>query len=188
MNIVVKIFGSDLCCCRPDTTWERENRDFYSPDCVNELHWTPVVFARISKAGKCIGEKFVSRYYDSIGFGILLYIGDFLPSIAAASCADHTSLLPSAFFEPSVLENPDGVFGVSVDAEQIYRLDVSDAGLKAKLEEALCRASALTSFRIGDYVAVELAPLSLLAERSGGEKNLQAGYCDNNTIACRVIF
>ena len=94
MNIIVKPHGSDLCYCRPDTTWERENKDFYVPDCVSEMHWAPVIFVRISKAGKCINPKFVSRYYDSYNYGTLLYCrpenGDSL-----ISCADHTSLLPS---------------------------------------------------------------------------------------------
>ena len=73
MNISVKPYGSNLCYCRPDTTWERENKDFYSPECVNEIYWTPVVFARICKAGKCISEKFVERYYDAFNFGALMY-------------------------------------------------------------------------------------------------------------------
>ena len=75
MNIIVKPYGSSTCYCRPDTTWERENKDFYSPECFNEIHWTPVVFARISKAGKCVGKKFVERYYDGVGCGMLLYCG-----------------------------------------------------------------------------------------------------------------
>ena len=75
MNIIVKPYDSSLCYCRPDTTWERENKDFYSPECVNEIYWTPVVFARISKAGKCIGKKFVERYYDGVGCGMLMYCG-----------------------------------------------------------------------------------------------------------------
>ena len=75
MNIIVKPYGSSTCYCRPDTTWERENKDFYSPECVNEIYWTPVIFARISKAGKCVGKKFVERYYDGVGCGMLLYCG-----------------------------------------------------------------------------------------------------------------
>ena len=61
MNIVVKPYGSDLCYCRPDTTWERENRDIYSPECIDEWNAAPILFARISKAGKCISQKFISR-------------------------------------------------------------------------------------------------------------------------------
>ena len=87
MNITVRPYGSDMCYCRPDTTWERENRDIYSPECVDEWKATPIVFARISKAGKCISQKFISRYYDGFNFGMLLYIGG--KDIAFASCVDH---------------------------------------------------------------------------------------------------
>jgi hypothetical protein len=104
MNIIVKPYGSDLCYCRPDTTWERENKDFYSPECVNEIYWSPVVFARVSKAGKCVGKKFVERYYDGVGCGMLLYCGTFGLSVssgdprnpATAGCALQRSTGPFA--------------------------------------------------------------------------------------------
>ena len=101
MNIIVKPYGSTLCYCRPDTTWERENRDFYSPECVNEIYWTPVVFARISKAGKCVSGKFVERYYDGFNFGVLMYctIED-----SVSAFVDHTSILPHPLYNPVVLE------------------------------------------------------------------------------------
>ena len=107
MNIIVKPYGSDLCYCRPDTTWERENKDFYSPECVNEIYWTPVVFARISKAGKCVGKKFVERYYDGIGCGMLMYCsGQAMISNGPLShIVDKTSILPHPLFQPVVFED-----------------------------------------------------------------------------------
>ena len=139
MNIIVKPHGSDLCYCRPDTTWERENKDFYVPDCVSEMHWAPVIFVRISKAGKCINPKFVSRYYDSYNYGTLLYCrpenGDSL-----ISCADHTSLLPSPSLKGEELN----------DDERLL------------VEDAICKASKLISVRIGDHVAVELDEIKRL--------------------------
>lgn len=139
MNIIVKPHGSDLCYCRPDTTWERENKDFYVPDCVSEMHWAPVIFVRISKAGKCINPKFVSRYYDSYNYGTLLYCrpenGDSL-----ISCADHTSLLPSPSLKAEELNDDERTF----------------------VEDAICKASKLISVRIGDYVAVELDEIKRL--------------------------
>ena len=133
MNIIVKPHSSDLCYCRPDTTWERENKDFYVPECVKEMYWVPVIFVRISKAGKCINPKFVSRYYDSFNFGTLLYCkGETGPEMI--SCADHTSLLPSPMLGIEELKDDE----------------------KELVEDAICKASKLISVRIGDYVAVEL--------------------------------
>ena len=191
MNIIVKPYGSSLCYCRPDTTWERENKDFYSPECVKELHWTPIVFARISKAGKCIGGKFASRYYDAFNFGALLYCHTSGSSdIAFTSCADHTSLLPAPLYNPVVMENKENTFEVKKNGVNIFSSrDIAiEASLKELIEEAICTASQLTTLRIGDFIAVELAPVSLMATSSDGEAALKATYCENGLFDMKVIF
>ena len=191
MNIIVKPYGSSLCYCRPDTTWERENKDFYSPECVNELHWAPIVFARICKAGKCIGGKFAPRYYDAFNFGALLYCHTSeSPDIAFTSCADHTSLLPAPLYNPVVMENEDNIFEVKKNGEKIFTSrDISiEASLKEVIEDAICKASQLTTLRIGDFIAVELAPVSLMSASCDGETSLKATYCENELFDIKLIF
>ena len=177
MNIIVKPQGSDLCYCRPDTTWERENKDFYVPDCVSVLYWTPVLFARVSKAGKCINPKFVTRYYDAFNFGFLMYTGD--GNVAFTSCADHTSILPA----PLPVSGLGGEYKVSLGGEEVF--SAADAVL---LEDALCKASQMTSVRIGDYVAVELDSLKPLASRSNGDVEISATLSDKNLYGFKIIF
>lgn len=193
MNIIVRPYGSDMCYCRPDTTWERENRDLYSPDCVNAWNWTPVLFARISKAGKCISPKFASRYYDSLNFGALLYIGG--ADVASGSCADHTSILPLPLFNPVVMETAGNRFEVVKNEKVVFSLETPVAGslqdtssLIQAAEAAICKASELTSLRIGDYVAVELAPASVLAEKTEGSLSLKATFCENEIFNFKIIF
>ena len=191
MNIIVKPYGSSLCYCRPDTTWERENKDFYSPECVNELHWAPIVFARICKAGKCIGGKFAPRYYDAFNFGALLYCHTSeSPDIAFTSCADHTSLLPAPLYNPVVMENEDNIYEVKKHGEKIFtsRALSIEASLKEVIEDAICKASRLTTLRIGDFIAVELAPVSLMAASCDGETSLKATYCENELFDIKLIF
>ena len=224
MNIIVKPYGSDLCYCRPDTTWERENKDFYSPECVNEIYWTPVVFARVSKAGKCVGSKFVGRYYDAVGCGMLLYCGTSGLSVssgdprnpATAGCAlqrstgpfaeslatptrgwenaisdhqpirplshivDKTSILPHPLFQPVVLEDEKEF---TVSGSPVILSEAKDL-----LEEALCKASELTSLRIGDFVAVELAAPAALARREDGEVSVKGEFCEKEIFNFRRIF
>lgn len=186
MNILVQPYGSDRCYCRPDTTWERENKNFYSPESVNQLHWAPIVFARICKAGKCIGGKFVSRYYDGFNFGSLLYIGDTLPDLAISSCADHTSRLPFPLYDPIIMEGEDNICEVIKDGHDIFRC--SAAGVKEKIEKAICQASEFTSLRIGDFVAVELAPIAPLGAREEGETQIKASFCENDLYDFKLIF
>lgn len=190
MNIIIKAYGRDFCHCRPDTTWERENKDFYSPDCVNEIYWTPVVFARICKAGKCIGRKFASRYWDSANFGILLHCNNSNQMDASeSSCIDHTSLLPMPLYNPAVLENEANTFEIQIEStlNQSY---ISNSGndLIGILEEGICKASELTSLRIGDFIAVELQEKRLIANRSDRKASIRATYCENETINLSLVF
>ena len=198
MNIIVRPYGSELCYCRPDTTWERENRDLYSPECVNAWEWAPVIFARISKAGKCISPKFASRYYDSLNFGALLYVGGV--EKAYGSCADHTSILPLPLYNPAVFETEGNKAEFIKNDEVIFSLETPGTGyvnmqadceatrLLQLAEEAICKASELTSLRIGDYVAIELSHASILAEKTEGSLSFKATFCENELFNIKVIF
>ena len=195
MNIIVKPYGNDLCYCRPDTTWERENKDFYSPECVNEIYWTPVVFARISKAGKCIGRKFVERYYDGIGCGMLLYCGTSFEGSAGlmklSEVVDKSSILPHPLFQPLVLEDEkEFIVSCQLDAQGDAALshNVILSGAKDQLEEALCKASELTSLRIGDFVAVELRELQKLASREEVNIAVKGEFCEKDVFSFNIVF
>lgn len=185
MNIIARPYGSSRCYCRPDTTWERENKDFYVPDTVDAVYWTPIIFARISKAGKCIGTKFVERYYDSFNFGILMYTGE--GDIAFTSCADHTSLLPSPLYNPIVLENEENLCEFKKEDTRIFQTGCGKE-TRSTIEEAIIEASRMTSLRIGDYVAAELAPCSQLAAREEGSVRIRVGFCENILIDNSIIF
>ncbi len=179
MNIIVKPYGSDLCYCRPDTTWERENKNFYSPECVNEIYWTPVVFARICKAGKCVGKKFVERYYDGIGCGMLMYCGN-------STVVDKSSILPHPLFQPVVFED-EKEFVVNVSPASQSNVVIL-SGAKDLIEEALCATSQLTSLRIGDFVAVELKEQQKLASKEDGTVAVKGEFCEKEIFSFNIIF
>jgi hypothetical protein len=181
MNIIVKPYGNELFYCRPDTTWERENRDFYSPECVNEIYCTPVAFARVCKAGKCVGAKFAGRYYDGVGCGILLYGASdngMIPYI------DKSSILPMPLYNPVVMEDAKE-FEMVVNGES-RTMTVCD--IKDNLENTICRSSELMTLRVGDYVAVELEPMQLMCKREAGEIGISGKFCGNDIYSLKVIF
>ena len=189
MNIIVKPYGGGLCECRPDTTWERENKDLYIPGCVSEVHWSPIIFARVSKAGKCVSGKFASRYYDAFGFGALLYcrVGEEGP---LSSCVDHSSLLPFPLYNTVVMDSTDNIYEVWKDGNMIFRTpDGSESfDYNNLIEEGICKASQLTSLRIGDMIAIELKDISLLASQNGSETAFKATYCENDLYDLKIIF
>lgn len=63
MNIIVKTSSGHIT-VRPDTTWEKDNEDFYPPEFVDELTYSPVLFARILKPGRSVGRKFASSIFS----------------------------------------------------------------------------------------------------------------------------
>ena len=184
MNIIVKPYSSELCYCRPDTTWEKESRDLYVPEGVDKLLWAPVIFARVSKAGKCVSHKFVGRYYDAVGFGALAYSNE--DNIAFSSCLDHTSLLPMPLYNPAVLENEGNAFKIVIGEETSTFL--TSKSMQDSIEQAICKASERVSLRIGDIVALELAPLQTAGELNKGEVNMKAEFCENALFDLKVIF
>lgn len=188
MNIIVKPQGSNFCYCRPDTTWERENRDFYVPEGIESISWTPVVLARVSKAGKCISPKFASRYFDSFGFGMLMYCNpdqsEGCGNIAFSSCADHTSVLPSLLQPADKLEDSSNGYLVYRNGEEIF----SASADRNIIEDAICKASKLTSLRIGDYVAAELTDPAVMAGIADAEMHVKGESGNNGLYEFKIIF
>lgn len=193
MNITVRTYGDGVFVCRPDTTWERENKDFYSPDTVSDILYSPVVFARISKAGKSVSRKFAHRYYDGMNFGMLLYPGEIYRrkeawSLAAASILDHTSYLPSPLYLPEVFRTAGNIFELEKDGRTVFSTATDDDGTALNaIETALAEASAYVSLRIGDLVAVELAEASVLSGPDEKKTGISAHFCNNELFRFYII-
>ena len=192
MNIVVRPYGKDRFCCRPDTSWEREDKDLFMPDNISGYSWAPVLFARISKAGKCIGRKFAARYYDGLNFGILLYPGEILnagrpESLGAASILDHTSILPFPLFQPVVFATSGNSFSLEKDGKMIYSTSVGTENFLEMMEDAICAASEAVSQRIGDLVAVELAAPGILCGKDEKRAGISASFCGNSLFRLSII-
>lgn len=190
MNIIVKTYGNGRYICRPDTTWEREDKDLFSPGCIAAYHFSPVLFARVCKAGKCVGRKFASRYYDSIGYGILLYPSDMLDgsplSYASASCIDHTSVLPFPMYNRLTLESGTNEFTVIKDGMTVCS---TSGGSSEMIEGAVSDASSLTTLRIGDMIAIELSePAPLADSREKERHNIRGTFCGNALFGFDIVF
>ena len=186
MNIVVKTYSGG-CIVRPDTTWEKDNADLYVPEFVEGLSFSPVLFARVSKPGRSVGERFASRYYDAVGCGVLLYPEEMLDGsetgFARASCLDHTSFLPAPMSDKAVL-----------GGECAFRLFSSDllfetAVLSASMiENAIAEATKYVYLRIGDLVAVELDERRHLVSRSDGSVSVRGEFCGRTTNDFKIVL
>lgn len=187
MNIIVKTSSGHIT-VRPDTTWEKDNEDFYPPEFVDELTYSPVLFARILKPGRSVGRKFASRYYDSIGFGVLLYPENMLDGTpegyAQAICLDHTSFLPSPMFPPERLEK-NGHFRLFRNEHDLFVFDQPSLNM---IEDAIVEATKLLNIRTGDLIAIELAPRKPLTIRPDVSSHITGTFDNNEIIDFQIIF
>lgn len=169
MNIIVKTF-SGKCIVRPDTTWERDNEDFYPPEFVSALSSTKVLFARISKPGRSVGLRFASRYYDGFGYGVLLYPEDMLDGsetgFACASCLDHTSFLPFPVKEKTELSSEES----------------------AMIESAIEEATRYIYIRTGDIIAIELCGRTPLCRREDGTFSYVSDFQGKTLPEFKIVF
>ncbi len=206
MNIVVRHLDG-TCTCRPDTTWERENKDIYAVPAVSAYRFAPVLFVRVSKTGKCVGYKFASRYYDGFNFGVLLYGGLRTGTASAesctepgkssgnasglhwSSCLDHSSILPFPLYNPLVLENDEKEFKFRKNGTVLFS---TGEGSAETVENAIAEVSELVSLRIGDIIAVELQEPLPLAERQSCENSqdclLTGEFLETETFRHQIIF
>lgn len=187
MNIIVRT-SSGSCIIRPDTTWEKDNEDFFPPEFVTGLAYAPVLFARICRPGRSVAAKFASRYYDAINYGVLLYPENFLDGsetgFACASCLDHTSFLPSPLFNRMTLGQQDNDFTLSAGDRCIFSYN---AGTAAMIEQAIEAATRCIYIRTGDIIAIELQPREHLWSREEGDLVMRGTFCDNETMQFKVI-
>lgn len=174
MNIVINTHEKRYI-VRPDTTWKRDDEGLYVPDFAGAISFTPILYARISRAGRSIGEKFAYRYYDGVNFGVLLYPEALLDGseqgFACASCIDHTTFLPLDLLSCTAFASGETDFRLECDGKTIFEYSPTGPEMISK---AIAEASGFIYLRTGDILAIELDSRKSLWSEGGGEKTLMS--------------
>lgn len=177
---------------RPDSTRNKDNGDYFIPTDVNTVGFTPVVYVRMVRTGKMIGMEFTERYYDAIGFGILLYPsphsddGHTEYDLAISACFDKTSLLPLPMYNPVTLEQEGNIFSISKDSNEIFSCNT--VGKRSAIADAIVNCSLHSTIHKGDLVLAELDSIRTLCTRNEAEMNLHATFCENESIDVDLKF
>ena len=85
-----------------------------------------------------------------------------------------------------IFENEENTFNFKI-GEKSAAITIS-ADIKENLEKAICKASARVSLRIGDMVALELAPPETAINRTDEEVHLKGEFCENSLFDFKMIF
>lgn len=180
MNIVVQRYDGRVE-CRPDTSWEREDKDLYAPDFVSGYLYSPVLFARISKAGKCIGSKFAARYYDAVNYGVLLYASICDPFPENAVCKDGmTDTLPRKLSPANENDVPGGDTGESTGLSSV--MDHTSV-LPFPMYDKITLGSGKNEFRI----CLDAGPVSGKEENATGDRIVFNTSCGSTELIEKAL-
>ena len=149
MKIVAYKAGGNYC-CRPDTTLNHNNSDYWCPEGVSLLKAVPCIYTHIDKAGKCVAERFARRYFKTVAFGCLLTDAAKGIPQAVATSMDFTSIMDMGWMEAPA----QTALKFDVNGSEIFAAagkDYSEDFVRAIVD--ITRRSTL---RIGDIIAIEL--------------------------------
>jgi len=149
MKIVVFKAAGDYI-CRPDTTLNHDNSDYYCPEGVTALSVVPCIYTHIDKAGKCVAERFAGRYFSKVAFGCLLTDATGEVGGDVATSMDFTSVMDMSWIHP---EDPCR-YSFCINGSEIYSLD--GRGQAPDFTTPLVEITRRTMLRIGDLIALEL--------------------------------
>lgn len=170
MNFPVRTYAGGTV-VRPDTTWERDDDSLFIPDTLKRVSFTPVVTLTLSRAGRSIGRRFASRYYEFLGAGALLYPEDIIDGseegYAGAICMDHTSFIR----QPAIKVREyafKGNLTACVDGEPVFTCDPPSL---ERIDGIISSVSEKVYMRRGDILCIELAPRMTIVDRNDGGHN-----------------
>ena len=149
MKIVAYKTDGDYC-CRPDTTLNHNNSDYWCPEGVSVLKAVPTVYTHIDKAGKCVAARFARRYFKNIAFGCLLTDAAEDVSPAVATAMDFTSIMDMGWIDDLSRTG----FRFCVNDAEIFSTEGGD--FETAFTEAIVNITRRSTIRIGDIVAIEL--------------------------------
>lgn len=170
MNIITTKYNSNFYYVRPDISLNRDSNDYFCPDDITEITVAPFLYIRMDKAGKSVQAKFASRYYSSIGYGLNItaqsLINEKYPeSFLMANSLDNSTIVSQLYAtdkvnSASILQETIKINGKAAEILYMDRKCAPEKslslleGLFNKKAEVISR---LTSFKTGDYIAVEIA-------------------------------
>lgn len=134
------------------------------PDEVEKITATPVIYFKTLRAGKAVANRFVERYLDSYGFGLILHPTlkkDVFPDNEGTTefvenSLDYTTIIPLLSFpERELYPLSRHSFEVTIDYKEAYPPFLFPT--MDEIKEKIALISHYCSLRIGDFITHELS-------------------------------
>jgi len=144
---------------KPDTAVHNRELPLYIPDFTTDLRGQAVLLIKISKQGKCISDRFASKYYEQVSLGLALTAYDRQKELQAAArpwelaTAFDGSMVVGSFLPIHLLQQ-ETVAVFSENGAVIEQLPLQQT--LQRLPLALQIVSEYLTLRTGDLLALPL--------------------------------
>lgn len=143
---------------KPDTALLRNNAPFFYPSFSSDIHHEVELIIKINKVGRCIGEKFASRYYSEVGLGIDFTARDVQQRCKekglpweVAKAFDFSAPISSKFLPIADFESVDCIpFRLVKNGEVVQQGNSSD--MLFNVNRIISYVSQYVTLKIGDLI------------------------------------
>lgn len=142
---------------KPETSYLRNNSDFYIPDFAQNFEYEAEIVVRICKLGKAVPVNFAHKYYDAITVGLDItardlqkkYMDQGLPWFLSKG---FDNAAPVGDFVPlSDFDNIDNInFSLDVNQKRVQTGCTSD--MIFKVDEIVSYISQFVTYKTGDLI------------------------------------
>lgn len=143
---------------KPDTALLRNNAPFFYPSFSKDIQYEVELIIKINKVGRCIGEKFASRYYGEVGLGIDFTARDVQQRCKEkglpweiAKAFDFSAPISSKFLTISDFESVDDIpFRLVKNGEVLQQGNSGD--MLFNVNRIISYVSQFVTLKIGDLI------------------------------------
>ena len=143
---------------KPDTALLRNNAPFFYPSFSKDIQYEVELIIKINKVGRCIGEKFASRYYGEVGLGIDFTARDVQQRCKenglpweVAKAFDFSAPISSKFLPIADFETVDSIpFRLVKNGEVVQQGNSAD--MLFNVDRIISYVSQYVTLKIGDLI------------------------------------
>lgn len=142
---------------KPDTAIHNLDVSYYIPTFTNKLYYEVEIVVKINQNGKCIAEKFASKYYDQISLGIDFTAYDLHQELKKQglpwekSKAFDGSAIVGNFIDKNAFPNPSDIAFQLVKNGKIVQQS-SSGQMRKNIDQIISEVSSFFTLRKGDLI------------------------------------